>query len=612
MSFRAVKEELSHYFQRKISLTIIVIFIVLIGLLARLFYLQVIGYSSFLELSDTNRIRISKVLAERGFILDRNGKILVKNAPTYELVITKEDVVDLDGLLDNISKQVYLDVASTKEIIRKSYFYQPTVISRGLTFEQTAYFLEHSADFIGLSIDLRSMREYYDGVSLSQLIGYLGEVTSADIDLDSSNQSRYGETIGKNGIEKLYEDNLRGFDGARQVQVDSFGRLTKILVTKDPVPGSNLYLTIDYELQKFISDSLVGRRGSVVVMDIEDFSVLSLVSSPSYDLRFFSPFILKADWNNLLTNPDKPLLNRAIAGAYPPGSIYKVLMALTGLMEGVITEDTKFKCTGNYILNRNFNYHCWKRSGHGEINLQRALAVSCDVYFYNLGRLLDIDIMQKYSNLFSLGRLTGIDIPNEKKGFFPSREWKKKRKNEVWFPGETIITSIGQGYTITTPMQVAVMMGSIFNGGKVYKPRVVDRIISNIDNKTTVLTPEELDSIEIPEKFVKIITAGLVDSVYKAGGTSRRAAISYRTKDIAGKTSTAQVVSLKKTEGMKDSEIPELWRDHSWFTAVFPADNPRYVIVVMVENGGSGGKTSAPLGGQIVKKMKELGYVKKN
>jgi len=608
VSFRSIKDELLQYFHKKVVIFYIVILVVSLVLFARLFYLQIVEYDSFLTLSNTNRIRITKVLADRGFILDRTGKILVKNAPTYELVVTKEDVQDIDALLEDISKHILLNISEAKKLINKSYFYQQAIIARGLTFEQVAFFLEHSSDFIGLDISLKSMREYYDGTAVSQLVGYLGEASDEDIEELSFLKS--GDTIGKTGIENFYESYLRGTDGARQVQVDSFGRVHGILISKDPIPGQNITLTIDYELQKFITDKLVDKRGSAIVMDIRDNSVLSIVSTPTYNLRFFSPFILDADWHNLLTDKNKPLLNRPLEGAYPPGSIYKVLVALAALKEELITPQTKVKCTGNYILSRKFNYHCWKRSGHGNINLKEALARSCDVYFYTIGKLLEIDKLEEYSRLFSLGKITGIDLPNERSGFFPSRKWKQETKNEVWFPGETIITSIGQGYIINTPMQVAVMMSGIFNGGKIYKPRVVETISSNVDNKTIEFESELIKTIDIPKQYSDLLMEALVDSVHAAGGTSRRATVYGKKKMLGGKTSTAQVVSLRKTEGMKDEDIPELWRDHSWFTAIFPIEEPKYVLVVMVENGGSGGRTSAPLGGQIVRKMMDLGYVK--
>ena len=608
MLFPFLKDNLLNFYKHRIYIASA--FAVLFGvvLFARLFYLQVIKYEDFVRLSDSNRMRITKIPAERGFIFDRKGNILVKNAPAYELKIVKEDAENLDALLKRINAVSRFDIAKAKRNIRRSYFYQPTVILRGIDFSQVAYFLEHSSDFAGLEIDLQSVRSYPDGKSISHLMGYMGEVTDDDLTVGSSYQP--GDFMGKSGVEKIYENYLRGQDGARQVEVDSFGRVYEILNEREAVPGNNVILTVDYDLQKHIADKYGDRRIAVTVLDIKDNSILAMYSAPSYDLNMFTPFVTEDDWAALVRNPVKPLLNRNIEGMYPPGSVYKVLMALAGLKEGVVTPNTVFRCTGSYRLNSNFSYNCWKKGGHGDVNLRKALSASCDVYFYNLGRLLEIDKIHEYSDFFSLGRQTGIDLSNEKAGFFPSREWKLKSRGEAWFPGETIITSIGQGFMTATPLQVGVMMSGIFNGGKVYKPRIADRIEDNEGKKIANIDPVLLRSMDIPEEIRRYIMGGLVDSVYERGGTSSRARVSKVT--IGGKTGTAQVVSLKKTEDMKEEEIPENWRDHSWFTGVFPAENPEYVVVVMVEHGGSGGKSAAPVGGDIIKKMLELGYVSKN
>ncbi|MBQ3034294.1 MAG: penicillin-binding protein 2, partial [Deferribacterales bacterium] len=399
-------------------------------------------------------------------------------------------------------------------------------------------------------------------------------------------------------------------DGARQVEVDTFGRVYEVLNEREAIPGNNVVLTIDYDLQKYIADKYNDRRIAVTVLDINDNSILSMYSAPSYDLNMFTPFIRAQDWSALVKNPVKPLLNRNIEGMYPPGSVYKVVMALAGLQEGVITPDTTFRCNGSYRLNSNFSYNCWRKHGHGDVNLRKALSTSCDVYFYNLGRLLEIDKIQKYSNFFSLGYKTGIDLPNEKAAFFPSREWKQKTRKESWFPGETVITSIGQGFMTATPLQIGVMMSGVFNGGNIYKPRIADRIENSDGEEIKKFHPELVRHMDIPEHMKNLIMDGLVDSVYERGGTSYRARVSEVT--VGGKTGTAQVVSLKKTEDMEDDEIPEHWRDHSWFTGVFPVEKPRYVIVVMVEHGGSGGASAAPIGGDVIKKMLELGYVSEN
>ncbi len=608
MLFPLLKDNLLNFFKNRINLAIAFLILFCVILFARLFYLQVIKYQYFSGLSDSNRIRVARVPAERGFILDRKGTILVRNAPAYELRIVKEDTKDLDALLNSIKAIYDFDINKAKRDIKRSYFYEPTVILQGLTFEHIAYFMEHSSDFAGLEIDLQSVRSYPDGKSLSHLIGYMGEVTESDVGENSP--YKMGDAIGKSGIEKFYEKYLRGTNGARQVEVDTFGRVYEILKEKPAISGNNVVLTIDYDLQKYIADKYNDKRIAISVLDINDNSLLAMYSAPTYDLNAFTPFIKEDEWASLIKNPTKPLLNRNIEGTYPPGSVYKIIMALAGLKENVITPETVFRCSGSYRLNKNFSYNCWRKWGHGDVNLRKALATSCDVYFYNLGRLLEIDKIQEYSNFFSLGTHTNIDLPNESDGFFPSRDWKQRTRGEGWFPGETIITSIGQGFMTTTPLQIGVMMSGVFNGGKIYKPKIADRIESHNGKEVLKIEPKVLRQMDIPEDIKDVIMDGLIDSVYKKGGTSTRARVKNIT--IGGKTGTAQVVSLKKTEDMKDSEIPEHWKDHSWFTGVFPAEKPKYVIVVLVEHGGSGGASAAPIAGDIIKKIMELGYVSEN
>lgn len=608
MLFPLLKDNLLNFFKKRVNIAILLILFFSVVLFSRLFYLQVVKYQEYSKSSDSNRIRIARVPAERGFILDRNGEILVRNTPAYELKIVKEDAEDIDELLKNIQKIYNFNIEKAKKDIKKSYFYEPTVILRGLKFEQVAYFLEHSADFSGLEVDLQSVRSYPDGTSFSHLVGYMGEVSENDITENSSYVA--GDMIGKSGIEKQYENYLRGKDGARQVEVDTFGRVFEIINEIPSISGHNVVLTIDYKLQKYIAEKYNNKRIAISVLDINDNSLLAMYSAPTYDLNSFTPFIKEDDWVSLVNNPVKPLLNRNIEGTYPPGSVYKVIMAVAGLKEKVITPDTKFKCTGSYRLNRNFSYNCWLKWGHSDTDLRKALATSCDVYFYNLGRLLEIDKIQKYSNFFSLGQYTGIDLPNESTGFFPSRKWKEETKKEGWYPGETVITSIGQGYMTSTPLQIGVMMSGVFNGGNIYRPKIVDKIVSHDGDEVLQLEADLLRSIEIPEDMKDIIMAGLKDSVYKRGGTSQRAKVKDLT--VAGKTGTAQVVSLKKTEDLEDNEIPEHWRDHSWFTGVFPAEEPKYVIVVLVEHGGSGGVSAAPIASDVISKMMELGYVSEN
>lgn len=604
MLLKTIKDDVQGYFKKRTIIFYSFLMFFMLVLCARMAYMQVVGYDKYKRLSENNRIRLLPIKADRGFIKDSKGRLIVKNTPSYELNVVKEDVDNIDRLLDRLNKIVPIDKDFAKKQIKKSYLYEPAVIQRGLTFEQVAKVMENSADLLGVEIGLESVRSYNNSEAFSHVLGYLSEVSEKDIEKDGVYES--GDMIGKTGIEKVYEDVLRGEDGARQVEVDSYGRILEVLSEKPSVPGHNLALTVDSDLQTFVHKLMKNKRGAVVVMDIDNFDVLAMYSAPSYDLMSFTPFAKSQDRVDIMKDEDKPLLNRAIEGSYPPGSVFKVLMAITALQEGKITPETTFNCPGE-LQYGNFTYKCWKKEGHGKLDLVHAIEQSCDVYFYNVGLQTGIDPISKYADLFSLGRKTEINLPNEKTGFFPSRDWKKKSRNEPWYPGETIITSIGQGYMATTPMQIAVMLSGIFNGGNVYAPNLV-KYVEDAENGVKIMQePKLLRKVDIDQDNIKTVLEGMRLVVEGDHATGYRAKVEGVT--IGGKTGTAQVVSLKHTEEMEDDDIPEKLRDHSWFGSVFPVSNPKYVAVALIEHGGAGSKGAAPVVGAVINKMADLGYV---
>jgi penicillin-binding protein 2 len=601
---KTLKDDVLEYIKKRTFLFFTVIFIFMTILGARMAYMQVIGFDKYKRLSENNRIRLMRIKADRGFIKDTKGRLIVKNTPSYELNVVKEDVKDIDTLLDKLNEIVPIDKTFAKKQIKKSYLYEPAVIQRGLTFEQVAKVMENSADFYGVEIGLESVRSYSDSKAFSHVLGYLSEVNEKDIQTSEIYLS--GDMIGKTGIEKVQEDVLHGEDGARQVEVDSYGRVLEVLSEKQAEPGHNIALTLDSDLQTFTHKLMKDKTGSVVVMDIENFDVLTMYSAPSYDLMAFTPFAKSQDRLDIIKHEDKPLLNRTIEGSYPPGSVFKVLMGVVALMEGKITPETTFNCNGELSYG-NFTYRCWKKGGHGKLDLVHAIEQSCDVYFYNVGLQLGIDPISKYADLFSLGRKTEINLPNEKFGFFPSREWKKKSRKEPWYPGETIITSIGQGYIATTPLQIAVMLSGLFNGGHIYAPNLIKYIEDPASGVKIMQEPKLLREVPLDKDAVNVVLEGMREVVHGRHATGYRAKVDGVT--IGGKTGTAQVVSLKHTEEMEDDEIPEKMRDHSWFGAVFPVSNPKYVAVAMIEHGGAGSKGAAPVIGAVINKMADLGYV---
>ncbi|KAA0257383.1 penicillin-binding protein 2 [Deferribacter autotrophicus] len=599
--FKALSDRVNNIFNKRLLIYTVVFFLFFSSVMGRLFYLQIVKYEKYKNLSENNRIRILRIKADRGFIRDRNGTLLVTNQPSYNLMATKSDIKDFDNLIKKLKDIIEIDEDLVRERYKKAYYYSTFMIYRGLKEQQLSYLLEHHEQFPGIKLDVDTVRSYYDSKSLSHIIGYMGEVT--EYDLRKNKGYQVGDLIGKSGVEKVYEDELRGIDGARQVEVDSLGFVSKELSVKKPVKGKNLILSIDYDLQKAVKNIFSDKVGGVVIMNIQTGRILALYSSPTYDLNKFIPFIKKDDWDKIITNPYKPLTNRVIEDAYPPGSVFKILMAYIGLNEGVITFNTQYFCGGKLDFN-GYKYGCWKKGGHGNLDLHDAIVQSCDVYFYNVGLVLGINKISEYALNFNLGKKTGIDLPNEKAGIFPTREWKKKRFHQPWYPGETIIASIGQGYISTTPIQIAVMLSALFNGGIVFKPTVV----YGFEDKGFIEKKVEINNkLNINKTYAKEILDALYDTVYSKHATGYRARVSKI--KIGGKTGTAQVISLKKFKDKDENEIPWKYRDHSWFAGIVPVDSPKYVIVAFVEHGGSGSKGAAPVVGAIANKLVDLGYV---
>lgn len=602
MLFRFLDDNILLKYKRRSLLLIIITVLFFSVLVFRLYFLQVLSYEKYKKLSEDNRIRILRVKAQRGFIKDREGRILVRNAPSYNLSIIREDTKNLDNLLEKIKKIIDIDVEAVKEKVTKSYYYNPVIVYRGLDFSEVSYLYEHLQDYPGIRIDMDTVRNYTDGFAYSHIVGYMGEIN--DRELNRYENYMAGDLIGKTGIEREYESQLKGKNGAKQVEVNSLGQVVKTIKTKPPTPGKNVVLSIDLKLQKFVMDLLENKKGTMVVLDIMNNNVITMFSSPSYDLNRFVPYIGNDYWEFLNKSLSKPMMNRAIEGLYPPGSVFKLLMATAALEEDKVEVDDTFRCDGVFRYGA-YKYRCWKQYGHGEVDLKRSIVESCDIYYYNVGLKLGIDVISDYAKNFYLGRKTGIDLPNEKSGLFPDRSWKKRAYSQPWYPGETVITSIGQGYTNVTPLQVAVMLSGIFNGGNIYKPSVVKGIGSGDDFEPKPV--ELINRVPIKDSTKKILLEAVFGAVYGDRGTAYRARVNDI--NIGGKTGTAQVVSLKKYEKYEDEDLPERFQDHAWFGGVFPVENPRYVVVSMIEHGGSGSQSAASSAGALINKMVKMGYV---
>lgn len=605
MLFKYFDEKVEDYFKKRTKHFYYILLCCFFILFIDLIFLQVVKYSEYKDIAENNRIRILNIKAERGLILDRNGVPIASNAPSYNLSIVKEDAKDLKKLMQNL--QILLpemNVDKAYERIKKTYIYEPALIYRGLNLEQISFLMEHISEYKGIKIDTDTNRKYLDRLAFSHIIGYMGESNERDI---KERGYKLGEQLGKSGLENKYEDLLKGINGLMQVEVNNYGQITRVLLEKPPVKGDDLITTLDAKLQIFISHLFEEKKGAAVVLDIVGNEVLGLYSAPSYDLNEFVPFISSNKWKTLITDKRKPLTNRCIEGLYSPGSTFKIIMAYAALISKKVSPSQTYYCDGIYHFGP-LKFHCWQEYGHGYINLKNAIIQSCDIYFYNLGQALGIDIISSTAKSLGLGEKTGIDLLNEKSGIFPSKEWKRKYLKLPWYPGETIITSIGQGYISITPLQMAVALSAIVNGGLLYEPKIglaYKHESSVIQFKRNIKRKVEMnDSIK---SFILEAMDGVVNLPY---GTGQRARVNdFR---VGGKTGTAQVVKLEKTKDLKESEIPEEFRDHSWFISVFPVENPKYVAAILVENGGAGGRDAASIAGAIANKMQDLGYININ
>lgn len=552
----------------------------------RLLQLQILDGNKYKELSENNRLKIVKIPATRGIIYDRNGVALVKNIPLLSASVIANNLKEID--INDLSKLVKINPEELKEIINKKDNgpFTSIKIKQGLTFEELARVEARRSDFPGLSIDVESSRQYPFGKIGSHVIGYLGKITPQQSSNKELRSLPPDALIGQWGAEAMFDATLRGVAGEKVIEVDALGRELRKLQESPAVKGSDIYLSIDINVQKAAEESFGDKAGAIVAVKPNSGEILALASLPSFDPNLFARGIPYEEWKSLIEDKKKPMLNRAIQSQYPPGSIFKIITAIAALEEKVIDEKEKIFCRGG-INYGSWSFGCWRKGGHGFVDLHKALVESCDVYFYEIGRRLGIDKIYKYAVAFGFGKETGIDIipVKEKKGLIPNAEWKRERKKLPWYLGDTFISAIGQGFITVTPIQMAMMTSTIFNGGYIYKPSLIK------DNKTFVRT------VRIDQKTINIIKGALSGVVNEQGGTAQSAR-SFLTQ-VGGKTGTAQVVGKKK--GLSG----ERFMDHAWFVAFAPVENPEIALSVFVEHGGSGGAVAAP----IAKKTIEA-YVK--
>jgi penicillin-binding protein 2 len=604
-------------FLRRAGVAVLFCVVGVVVLVVRLADLQVVEHDHYQTRADENRMRVTPVAPVRGLIYDRNGSLLAQNQPAFVLEVTPEQVGNreaMDALLTKLQSVVTLneaDITRFKDRVRKSPRYRGVPLRSNLTMEEVARYEIDRHQFPGVEINAGLTRNYPFGATASHLVGYVGGISEEE--LRAANESQFlGLTqIGKNGVEKSQEDLLRGEPGAKIIEANAYGRPLRELDYRRGYPGRNLYLSIDAKVQLVAEQAMGNFQGSVVALDPRNGEVIAMVSQPGFDPQLFVGGIDNPTYQALMNDPARPLFNRSLQGLYPPGSTVKPAMALAGLEYGVTTPEHTEYCRGEMTLpGSSRKYRCWRRSGHGPVNMLEGVKRSCDIYFYNLATMLGIDRMHEAMTGFGLGHVTGIDLPLEKGGLYPSREWKRAARKENWYPGETLNTGIGQGYVLTTPMQLAQMVSRIAMRGAGYKPHVLHATEDPITRKTVEVQPEALPKIDLKDNANwDTVIAAMEAVTQEPGGTAYAIGRSspYR---IAAKTGSAQVAGLRQDEkkAPRQEDIPLRLRDHALFIAFAPADAPRIAIAVMAEHGGHGASIAAPIARQVMDQYL-LGYV---
>ncbi|MFP4284146.1 MAG: penicillin-binding protein 2 [Desulfovermiculus sp.] len=568
----------------RIALLQVLIIALFVVISLRLWYFQVHKGEYFAQKAQANITRRQPVLAPRGLIRDRNKTILADNRPAYGLALIREDCPDIKTTLEQVSSWTGIPFSVLEQRFdqKRSQVqpFNPLQLVPNLSFEQLAYLEARIHEWPGLTIITRPLRTYPYGPALSHVLGYVGQANKQE--LRTIPRLAMEDMIGKQGVEKAFEDVLHGQKGRRQQVVNAQGRTLRSHIIQAPEPGSDLDLSLDLPLQKFIWDKLGDHSGAVVVMEPNSGQILSLVSKPGYNNNLFVQGLSAEKWKSLLRDSSLPLQNRVTQASYPPGSIFKLAIASCALDRSSITPSTTFYCPGRYQLG-NGVFRCWKREGHGRLDLQEAISQSCDVYFYNIGEQLGISRISQYALESGFGQPTGINLPNESKGLIPDKEWKRRRFGQSWQGGETIITSIGQGYVSTTPLQIARYISAFVNGGHFLRPQL-----------ELNASPEEQGRLSLKDNHRQFITQSMIHTVESKRGTARRLRMQNAT--IGAKTGTAQVVRLSEEHEDKDTEeIPYLLRDHAWMASFGSKGDNTYVVVVLVEHGGSGSSTAGPI-----------------
>ena len=574
----------------------------LAGLLfLRLWFLQIVEGKELQQRSENNRLRLQDLPPWRGMILNRNGEVLVANRPSYDLVVVMEDVTEISPLAQRLAKLLHLEEAQVNtqlEAARAGGLSQVR-IKADLAWEEMALVETFQPELPGTLIQVQPKREYLQRGRASHVLGYLGEISEAQLKSGRFPNYKMRDSLGKCGIEAAWEEYLRGGRGYRRIEVDAYGRELGQLDRQFPTPGANVFLTLDTRLQQEAENCLDGQTGAIVALDPRSGKILAMASSPIYSPVAFERGLTAYEWEQLSKRKDHPLENRAIKGQYPPGSTFKIVMAAAALEEKVITPGATFDCTGELPLGQHI-FHCWRKGGHGTVNLHRALVESCDVYFYQLGRRLGVERMAKWSRRFGLGAPAGLRLDREMAGLVGDPTWKLRRFRQPWQEGDTLSVAIGQGYNMTTPLQMAQVTATVANGGRLFEPQLVEKVETPAGEVlwSAPVTPKSL--VDVSPATLAVLRKALRGVVHEERGTGRGCVIPGR--EVAGKTGTAQVVALEKEKREKEKRGKTIrkYENHAWFVAFAPVEEPEIAVAVLIEHGGGGGAVAAPLARRIL------------
>ena len=583
-------------FQRRIRVFALFVVLTFAFLTHRLWVLQVLQGNHYTTMSEHNRIRLERVPAIRGMVFDRSNRLLINSRPSFDIRYLPDEGEEPETALRRLADVVDGDAQNFLAAVGRAGGSEGVTLLRDVDWPSVVAVETRRLDLPGVAVSVRARRSYLTDEMTAHLLGYLGEVNTGQLQQLRKRGYRQGDEIGQSGLEKRWEWQLAGRSGVEKVEVNATGRKVRMIDRLNATPGHDIELTLDMKVQRVAYDALRDKEGAIVVLEVDTGAVVAMVSSPAFDPNSFARGLTSGEWRQLTDNEETPLHNRALQGQFPPGSTFKIVTALAALEEGVISPDRRLFCGASYEVG-NRVLRCWNKHGHGHVNMHDALVQSCDVYFYRLAQRLGVDKIARYARGFGFGAPTGIELDGESPGLVPDRAWKKRRFGTPWYPGETPMVAIGQGFLGVTPLQMASLAATVANGGTVYRPWFVRRVLSPEGQVMEEYGPVRKTALDLKDRSLAVVRRALFDVVHHQRGTGKRARSGM--VEVAGKTGTAQVVQMPG-EVVKSEDLPYPVRDHAWFVAYAPAGDPEIAVATLVEHGGHGGAAAAPITREVI------------